>query len=65
METVRIQDPGSGMEKSRIWDPASGINIPDPKHWVQYVFCLMIFCCKHSSNKDTVSRDLFKIIFSP
>ena len=28
------EDPGSGMEKSRIRDPA-GINIPDPQHWIK------------------------------
>ncbi len=26
-------DPGSGMEKIRIRDSGSGINIPDPQHW--------------------------------
>ena len=25
---------GSGMEKSPIRDPGSGINIPDPQHWI-------------------------------
>jgi hypothetical protein len=34
METVCIWDLGSGMEKSRIRDPGSGINIPDPPHWI-------------------------------
>jgi hypothetical protein len=29
-----VADPGSGMEKSRIRDPA-GINIPDPQHWIK------------------------------
>jgi hypothetical protein len=29
-----IQDPGSGMGKNQ--DPGSGINIPDPQHWVQH-----------------------------
>jgi hypothetical protein len=32
------EDPGSGMETVRIRDPGkvgSGINIPDPPHWVQ------------------------------
>jgi hypothetical protein len=27
-----IRDPGSGMGKNQ--DPGSGINIPDPQHWV-------------------------------
>ncbi len=27
-----IQDPGSGMVKNP--DPGSGINIPDPQHWI-------------------------------
>jgi hypothetical protein len=36
-------DPGSGMEKFRIWDgkksdPGSGINIPDPQHCPQCCF---------------------------
>jgi hypothetical protein len=26
-------DPGSGMGKNQ--DPGSGINIPDPPHWIQ------------------------------
>ncbi len=26
-------DPGSGMGKKK--DPGSGINIPDPQHWLQ------------------------------
>jgi hypothetical protein len=29
-----IRDPGSGMGKNQ--DPGSGINIPDPQHWVQW-----------------------------
>ncbi len=51
-----IQDPGSGMEKIRIQDQWSGINIPDPQHcfllqfvkeynalpWSKYcIFCRM------------------------
>jgi hypothetical protein len=28
-----IRDPGSGMGKNQ--DPGSGINIPDPQHWVR------------------------------
>jgi hypothetical protein len=31
-------DPGSGMEKSRIRDQGSGINIPDPQHWNKYLY---------------------------
>jgi len=27
-----IRDPGSGMGKNQ--DPGSGINIPDPQHWL-------------------------------
>jgi len=27
-----IRDPGSGMGKNP--DPGSGINIPDPQHWI-------------------------------
>jgi hypothetical protein len=32
--------PGSGiwMDKIRIWDLGSGINIPDPKHCLYYLF---------------------------
>jgi hypothetical protein len=29
MKNVLIQAPGNGMEKNRIRDPGSGINIPD------------------------------------
>ncbi len=29
-----IRDPGSGMGKNQ--DPGSGINIPDPQHWIHY-----------------------------
>ncbi len=28
-----LRDPG--WTKTRIWDPGSGINIPDPQHWLQ------------------------------
>jgi hypothetical protein len=28
-----IRNPGSGMGKNQ--DPGSGINIPDPQHWIQ------------------------------
>ncbi len=28
-----IRDPGSGMGKNQ--DPGSGINIPDPHHWLK------------------------------
>ncbi len=30
-----IRDPGSGMGKNQ--DPGSGINIPDPPHWLKLV----------------------------
>ncbi len=29
-----IRDPGSGMSKNQ--DPGSGINIPDPQHWIYW-----------------------------
>jgi hypothetical protein len=28
-------DPGSGMGKNQ--DPGSGINIPDPQHWIREI----------------------------
>ena len=38
---MRIRDGknfGSGMEKIRLQDPGSGINIPDPQHWKIAIF---------------------------
>jgi hypothetical protein len=32
---VLLLDPGSGMDKNQ--DPGSGINIPDPQHWMEIV----------------------------
>jgi hypothetical protein len=42
-------DPGSGMEKNRTRDPGwkkfrSGINIPDPQHWLP-LCCKLFFQC--------------------
>jgi hypothetical protein len=37
-----IRDPGSGMGKNQ--DPGSGINIPDPPHWLGIL-------CKHTKCK--------------
>jgi hypothetical protein len=34
-----IRDPGSGMGKNQ--DPGSGINIPDPQHWLKYLSSLI------------------------
>jgi hypothetical protein len=30
-----IRDPDQGWIKIRMWDPESGINIPDFQHWVR------------------------------
>ncbi len=43
---IRIRDPGlgtfltpgSGMGESQHQDPGSGINIPDPQHWLDGLF---------------------------
>jgi hypothetical protein len=30
-----IRDPGSGIRDGKNPDPGSGINIPDPQHWLK------------------------------
>jgi hypothetical protein len=44
---MRIRDPGrrqfgSGIRDGKKSDPGSGINIPDPHHWVEPVFWIDI-----------------------
>ncbi len=36
-------DPGSGMGKNP--DPGSGINIPDPQHWLKLYHCFCLVLC--------------------
>jgi hypothetical protein len=44
-----IRDPGSGMGKNQ--DPGSGINIPDPQHWLKI---LKFFDADPGSGVETV-----------
>ncbi len=48
-----IPDPGSRMGKNQ--DPGSGINIPDPQHWVSVcLFMVLTICAVEESNVQRV-----------
>jgi hypothetical protein len=50
---------GSGMEKFRIRDPGSGINIPDPQHCSRECIVLYNLLITGKERKTSVLENLF------